>query len=87
MCGLAASILAPQRLASTPSRSNRFSFSNQPVDMRRSSFICPGTPIIATPYSVVRRLQTALTIPDLELTKYTIDRLDRPGGGFRVRRR
>ncbi len=78
---------SPAEIGLDPVKVKPLLFSNQPVDMRRSSFICPGTPIIATPYSVVRRLQTTLTIPDLDLTKYTIDRLDRPGGGFRVRRR
>jgi hypothetical protein len=49
-------------------------FSNQPQDTSRSSFICPGTPINATPYIVERRFQTSLTVPDLDLTKYTVDR-------------
>lgn len=42
----------------------------------RSETMCPGTPITVTPYTVVRRVQTILTIPNLDLTKYTIDRLD-----------
>ena len=45
-------------------------FSNQNIS-RRSSFICPGTPITVTPYSVVGRFQTTLTTPDLNLTDYT----------------
>jgi hypothetical protein len=47
-----------------------------PPETRRTNFICPGTPIIATPYSVVRRLQTTVAIPNLDLTKYMVDRLD-----------
>jgi hypothetical protein len=49
-----------------------------PPDTRHPNSICPGTPITASPYSVVRRLQTTLAIPNLDLTKYTIDRFDGP---------
>jgi hypothetical protein len=49
-----------------------------PSEMHHPSYICPGTPIVATPYSVVRRVQTSVAIPDVDLTKYTVDRLDGP---------
>ncbi|HEX4576336.1 MAG TPA: hypothetical protein VH117_03215 [Edaphobacter sp.] len=52
-------------------------FSNQPRNSTHPTFICPGTPISATPYSVVRRVQTTLTIPNLDLTKYTTDHPER----------
>jgi hypothetical protein len=45
---------------------------------RDPNFICPGTPITVTPYSVIRRLQTNLAVPNLDLAKYTVDRLDGP---------
>jgi hypothetical protein len=49
-----------------------------PADTRHVNFVCPDTPITAIPYSVVRRLQTTLAVPNLDLTKYTVDRLDGP---------
>ena len=49
-----------------------------PPDTRHPNSICPGTPITATPYSVVRRLQTSIAIPNVDLMKYTVDRLDGP---------
>jgi hypothetical protein len=52
-------------------------FSNQPHDPHHRTFICPGIPISATPYSVVRRVQTTVTIPNLDLTKYTTDHPER----------
>jgi hypothetical protein len=49
-----------------------------PPDTRHPNSICPGSPITATPYSVVRRLQTSVAIPNVDLMKYTVDRLDGP---------
>ena len=49
-----------------------------PPATRDPNFICPGTPITVTPYSVIGRLQTTLAVPNLDLTKYTVDRLDGP---------
>jgi hypothetical protein len=79
---------SPAEIGLDPVKVKPLLFSNQPQDMRHSSFICRGTPVTTTPYSVVRRIQTTLTVPNLDLTKYTIDRLDRTmTGGFRVRTR
>jgi len=76
----------PAEFGLDPVKPKPLIFSNPPATSR-SSFICPGTPITATPYSVVRRLQTTLAIPNLDLTKYTIDRLDGSRRGFSVRTR
>ncbi len=56
-----------------PVKVRPLTFSNQSRDARHPTFICPGTSITATPYSVVRRFGTTLTIPNLDLTKYTTD--------------
>lgn len=59
-----------------------------PSETHHPSYICPDTPITAVPYSVVRRLQTTLAIPNLDLTKYTVDRFEGPTrGGVTVRTR
>jgi hypothetical protein len=68
---------APAEFGLDPVKAQALIFSNQPRDGRHSSFICPGTPIIFTPYSTVRRFQTALIIPNLDLTKYTTDHPER----------
>jgi hypothetical protein len=54
-----------------------------PSETHHRSLICPDTPITAVPYSVVRRLQTTLTIPNLDLTKYTADRFAGPTEVYR----
>jgi hypothetical protein len=48
-------------------------FFPSPSETHHPNSICPDTPITAVPYSVVRRLQTTLAIPNLDLTKYTVD--------------
>jgi hypothetical protein len=78
---------SPAEFGLDPVKVKPLIFSNQPRDMRRSGFICPGTPITATPYSVVGRAQTTLAIPNLDLTKYTIDRFDGPTRGVFARTR
>jgi hypothetical protein len=59
-------------------------FSNQPRDPQHPTFICPGTPITATPYSVVRRFQNTLTLPNLDLTKYATDHPERIAMSYSV---
>lgn len=60
-----------------PVKIKSLTFSNQPRDPHHPTFICPGTPVTATPYLIVRRFQTILTIPNLDLTKYTTDHPER----------
>jgi hypothetical protein len=77
---------SPAEFGLDPVKVKSLTFSNSP-EGRRSNFICPGTPVTTTPYTVVRRFQTTLAIPNLDLTKYTIDRFDGNGKGFSARRR
>jgi hypothetical protein len=68
---------SPAEFGLDPVKIRPLTFSNQPRDPRHPTFICPGTSITATPYSTVRRFQTTLTIPNLDLTKYTTDHPER----------
>jgi hypothetical protein len=67
-----------------PVKITALTFSNQPRDPRHPTFICPGTPITATPYSIVRRFQNTLTLPNLDLTKYTTDHPERIAMSYSV---
>jgi hypothetical protein len=68
---------SPAEFGLDPVKVRPLTFSNQPRDPHHPTFICPGTPITATPYSIVRRFQTTLTVSNLDLTKYTTDHPER----------
>jgi hypothetical protein len=68
---------SPAEFGLDPVKIKALTFSNQPRDPHHPTFICPGTPITATPYSIVRRFQTTLTVSNLDLTKYTTDHPER----------
>jgi hypothetical protein len=63
---------APAEFGLDPVKIKRLPFSNR--GQSSASFICPGTPITTTPYSVVRRVRTHLVIPNVDLTQYTVER-------------
>ncbi len=58
--------------ALSPVETGQLQFSNRPYGKGIGpSFICPGTPVSYTPYTVVRQFRTTQTISNLDLTRYS----------------